>query len=120
MLSVIKSLSCFLIYHFWLCSSDVSSELLLTQEKWSTHLFLTSIICHVDSWATRLRVFSTTVVELNEFAELKEFVNFKEFIELEEFIEFESAKLEDSNELENCKSVQLYLDASEYLNNLFL
>jgi len=41
-------------------------------------------------------------------------VNFKEFIESE------SAKLEDSNELKNCKSVQLYLDASEYLNDLFL
>ena len=70
------------------------------------HLFLTSIICHVDSWATRLRVFNTTVVEL------------KEFIELEEFIE--SAKSEDSEELKNCKNVQLYLSASEYLNDLFL
>jgi len=79
---------------------------------------LTSTTCHVDSWATRLRVFSTTVVELDEFAELKEFVNLKEFVELEEFIE--SAELEDSKELKNCKSVQLYLDASEYLNDLFL
>ena len=82
------------------------------QEKWLTRLFLTFIICHVDSWATRLRVFSTIVAELNEFAELKEFVNFEEFIE--------SAELEDSEELKNCKNVQLYLSASEYLNDLFL
>ncbi len=118
MLSIIKNLSHFLIYRFWLCSSDVSSESLLTQEKRLTRLFLTSTICHVDSWATRLRVFSTTVVELDEFAELKEFVNFEEFIEFKEFIE--SAELEDSEELKNCKNVQLYLDAFEYLNNLFL
>jgi len=52
------------------------------------------------------------------------FVNFKEFIELKEFIEFkefiELAELEDSEELKNCKIVQLYSDASKYLNNLFL
>jgi len=47
-------------------------------------------------------------------------VNLEEFVELEEFIESEFAKLEDSDELKNCKSVQLYLDASEYLNDLFL
>jgi len=124
MLSVIKNLSHFLIYHFWLCSSDISSELLLMQKKWSTRLFLTSIICHVDSWATRLRVFSTTIVELNEFAKLRKFVNFKEFVEFEEFIKLEefieSAKLEDNEEFKNCKNVQLYLDAFEYLNDLFL
>jgi len=45
-------------------------------------------------------------------------MNFKEFVELEEFIK--SAKLEDSKEFKNCKNVQLYLDASEYLNDLFL
>ncbi len=124
MLSIIESLSRLLICRFWLCSSDVSSESLLTQEKRSTRLFLTSIICHVDSWATRLRVFSTTVVELDEFAELREFVNFEEFVELEEFIEPEefikSAKLEGSEELKNYESVRLYLGASEYLNDLFL
>ncbi len=82
------------------------------QEKWSTRLFLTFIICHVDSWVTKLHVFSTTVIELDEFAELREFINFKEFIE--------SAELENSKEFKNCKNVQLYLNASEYLNDLFL
>ncbi len=124
MLLIIVNLSCLLICCFWLCSSNVSSESLLMQEKWLTRLFLTSIICHVDSWVTRLRVFSTTVIKLNEFAELRKFVNFEEFIELKEFIaleEFiESAELEDSKELKNYKNVQLYLSASEYLNNLFL
>jgi len=60
----------------------------------------------------KLHVFNTTVVKLDEFAELRE------FIELEEFIE--SAKLENSEEFKNCENVQLYLDASEYLNDLFL
>ncbi len=46
-------------------------------------------------------------------AELKRFIESKEFIESEEFIE--------SKEFRNSeKSVQLYLDVSEYLNNLFL
>ena len=81
---------------------------------------MTFIIYHVNSWATRLRVFSTTIIKLDEFAELREFMNLKEFVELEDFIKPESAELENSNELENCKSVQLYLDASEYLNDLFL
>jgi len=48
---------------------------------------------------TRLHVFSTTIVELDEFIELKKFVNFKEFFELEEFIE--SAKLEDNKDTRN-------------------
>jgi len=61
---------------------------------------------------TKLRVSSTTVVKLNEFAELRKFINFEKFIK--------SAKLENSEEFKNCKSVQLYLDASEYLNDLFL
>ncbi len=112
MLLIIENLSHFLICHFWLCSSDVSSESLFTQEKQSTRLFLTFIICHVDSWVTRLRVFSTTVIELNKFIELRKFVNFKEFIK--------SAELENSKELKNYKNVQLYLNASEYLNDLFL
>ncbi len=51
-------------------------------------------------------------------------MNFEEIIELKKFIEFkefiESAELEDSDEFKNCKNVQLYLDASEYLNDLFL
>jgi hypothetical protein len=46
-------------------------------------------------------------------AELEKFVESKEFIELEEFIE--------SKEFRNSeKNVQLYLDISEYLNDLFL
>ena len=39
-------------------------------------------------------------------------MNFKEFIE--------SAKFENNEEFKNYKNVQLYLDASEYLNDLFL
>jgi len=46
-------------------------------------------------------------------AELKRFVELKEFIESEEFIE--------SKEFRNSeKNVRLYLDVSEYLNDLFL
>ncbi len=46
-------------------------------------------------------------------AEFKRFIKSKEFIESEEFIE--------SKEFRNSeKSVQLYLDISEYLNDLFL
>jgi len=46
-------------------------------------------------------------------AELKRFVESKEFVESEEFVE--------SKEFRNSeKNVQLYLDVSEYLNNLFL
>ncbi len=46
-------------------------------------------------------------------AELEKFIESKEFIELEEFIE--------SKEFRNSeKNVQLYLDISKYLNNLFL
>jgi len=46
-------------------------------------------------------------------AELEKFVESKEFIESEEFVEFKDFR--DSE-----KNVQLYLDISEYLNNLFL
>jgi len=46
-------------------------------------------------------------------AELKRFVKSKEFVEPEEFVE--SKEFRDSK-----KSVQLYLDISEYLNDLFL
>jgi len=45
--------------------------------------------------------------------ELEKFIESKEFIESEKFIE--------SKEFRNSeKSVQLYLDISKYLNNLFL
>jgi len=46
-------------------------------------------------------------------AELEKFVESKEFIESEEFVEFKEFR--DSE-----KNVRLYLDVSEYLNNLFL
>jgi len=46
-------------------------------------------------------------------AELKKFIKLKEFVESEEFVE--------SKEFRNSeKNVQLYLDVSEYLNDLFL
>jgi len=46
-------------------------------------------------------------------AEFKKFVESKEFIESEEFVE--------SKEFRNSeKNARLYLDVSEYLNNLFL
>ncbi len=46
-------------------------------------------------------------------AELEKFVEPKEFVEPEEFVE--SKEFRDSE-----KSVRLYLDVSEYLNDLFL
>ncbi len=46
-------------------------------------------------------------------AELERFIESKEFIESEEFVE--SKEFRDSE-----KSMRLYLDVSEYLNNLFL
>jgi len=46
-------------------------------------------------------------------AELERFIESKEFIESEEFIK--SKEFRDSE-----KNVQLYLDVSEYLNDLFL
>jgi len=46
-------------------------------------------------------------------AELEKFIESKEFIESEEFVE--SKEFRDSE-----KSVRLYLDISEYLNDLFL
>jgi len=48
-----------------------------------------------------------TVAELERFIESKEFVESEEFIESKEFRNSE-------------KSMQLYLDVSKYLNNLFL
>jgi len=46
-------------------------------------------------------------------AELKKFIESKEFIESEEFVEFKEFR-------NNEKSVQLYLNISKYLNDLFL
>jgi len=46
-------------------------------------------------------------------AELERFVESKEFVESEEFVE--SKEFRDSE-----KSARLYLDVSEYLNDLFL
>jgi len=48
-----------------------------------------------------------TVAELEKFVESKEFAESEEFVESKEFRNSE-------------KSVQLYLDVSEYLNDLFL
>jgi len=48
-----------------------------------------------------------TVTEFERFIESKEFVESEEFVESKEFRNSE-------------KSVQLYLDVSEYLNDLFL
>ncbi len=107
MLSIIDDLSHFLIERFWICSDVVSSESLLTQEKRSTRLFLISTICQAGLSAIQLHVFSMTVAELEKFVESKEFVEPEEFVESKEFKDSE-------------KSVQLYLDVSEYLNDLFL
>jgi hypothetical protein len=46
-------------------------------------------------------------------AELKKFIESKEFIESEEFIEFKEFRNSE-------KSARLYLNISEYLNDLFL
>jgi len=72
-----------------------------------THLFLISTICQADSSAIQLHVFSITAAELERFIELKKFIESEEFIESKEFKDSE-------------KSVHLYLDVSEYLNDLFL
>jgi hypothetical protein len=77
------------------------------QEKRSTRLFLISTICQANSSAIQLRVFSMTVAELEKFIESKEFVESEEFVESKEFKDSE-------------KNVRLYLDISEYLNDLFL
>jgi len=53
-------------------------------EKRLTRLFLTSIICHVDS-TSRLRVFNMIIAELEEFIESMKSVKLNEFIELREF-----------------------------------
>ncbi len=72
-----------------------------------------STICQVDSSAIQLCIFSMTVAELEKFVDLKEFIESEEFVEFEEFVE--SKEFRDSK-----KNAQLYLDISEYLNNLFL
>ena len=77
------------------------------QEKRSTRLFLISTICQANLSAIQLRVFSMTVAELEKFIESKEFVESEEFVESKEFKDSE-------------KNVRLYLDISEYLNDLFL
>ncbi len=89
------------------------SESLLTQKKKSTHLFLTFTICQADSSAIQLRVFNMTVAKFKKFIKLKEFVESEEFVESKEFVK--SKEFRDSE-----KSVQLYLNISEYLNDLFL
>ncbi len=107
MLLIIDDLSHFLIEHFWICSDVISSESLFTQEKRLTRLFLTSTIYQADSSAIQLHIFSMIVAELERFVESKEFIELEEFVESKEFRNSE-------------KNVQLYLDISEYLNDLFL
>ena len=77
------------------------------QEKRSTCLFLISTICQADSSAIQLHVFSMIVTEFERFIESKEFIESEEFVESKEFRNSE-------------KSVQLYLNVSKYLNDLFL
>jgi len=48
------------------------------------HLFLTFIICYVDS-TSRLRVFNMITVELEEFIDSTKFVELNKFVELKEF-----------------------------------
>jgi len=55
----------------------------------------------------QLHVFNMTVTEFERFIESKEFIESEEFIKSKEFKDSE-------------KSMQLYLDISEYLNDLFL
>ncbi len=100
MLLVIKNLSYFLIYCFYICSDIMSSESLITYEEWSTCLFLTFITCYIDSLTSRLLVIVKMFIELNEFVELMRFIKLKKFRKKEE------------NE-------QLSFNASEYLINLF-
>ncbi len=100
MLSIIESLSHFLIERFWICSDIVSSESLLTQEKRLTRLFLIFTICQADLSVIQLHVFNMIVAELEKFIESKEFVESEKFIESKEF--------RDSK-----KNVRLYLDAFE-------
>jgi len=109
-----QSLKVYLIFWFIVLNFAWVTSLLsryLHKKKWSTCLFLTSIICHVDLEMIRLHA-SIIVIEFNWFVELKEFIDFKKFIE--------SAEFKDSDKFKNCKRVQLYLNISEYLNNLFL
>jgi len=77
------------------------------QEKRLTRLFLIFTTCQADSSAIQLHVFSMIVAELERFIESKEFIESEEFIKSKEFRDSE-------------KNVQLYLDVSEYLNDLFL
>ena len=83
------------------------------QEKRLTHLFLIFTLCQADSSTIQLHVFNMTVAELEKFVELIEFIESEEFVESKKFVE--------SKEFRNSeKSVQLYLDVSKYLNDLFL
>jgi len=67
----------------------------------------------------QLHVFNMIVTELKRFIESRKFVKSEEFVEFKEFIEskefVESKEFRDSE-----KNAQLYLDISEYLNDLFL
>ncbi len=67
----------------------------------------------------QLHVFNMIVTELKRFIESRKFVESEEFVEFKEFIEskefVESKEFRDSE-----KNAQLYLDISEYLNDLFL
>ncbi len=112
-LSIIENLSHFLIERFWIYSDVISSESLFTQEKRLIRLFLIFTICQADLSAIQLHVFNMTVAELERFIESKEFVESEEFIESKEFVE--SKEFRDSK-----KNARLYLDISEYLNDLFL
>ena len=62
----------------------ISFKLLVTYKKRSTRLFLTFIICHVDS-TSRLRVFNMMIAEFKEIVESMKFVKLNEFIKLREF-----------------------------------
>ncbi len=75
-------------------------------KKRLTHLFLTFIICHINS-TFRLRVFNMMLVELEEFVESMKSVELNEFVKLKEF---RNSK----------RNVQLYFNAFKYLIDLFL
>ena len=62
----------------------MSFESLITFEKQSIHLFLTSITYHVDSLMFQLLIIIKTFIELDEFIEFKRFIEFKKFRKKEE------------------------------------
>ena len=97
-----------IFFAFWLNvseSAQMSSHLSRYSRKRKNWL--------ISSWSLlfikliQLYVFNMIVAKLERFIESKEFVEFEEFIESKEF-------------KDNEKNVQLYLDVSEYLNDLFL